>query len=1025
MNVQEIYTKLKLTEDSLVRVSTDEDWQKKVALPSRIYRLLEKNELLKTLDAFFCFDNKPLILFFNLVDSNKKQELHKAIWNFNESPIAIIVDNNAVEIFNGFSIDENTKLLHSIGGVEKLDDFTYFELVTGKTWEKYQEDLSHKNRVDYKLLENIEAAQGLMMNLGLSQTLVNALIGKIIFYRYLIDRKVRLNYQGKERWDNEDLCECLANKDSFLAFVRHLENKDTGFNGDMFRITPEDYQLISQDALNVLIRLLESENLMTSQRSLFDLYDFSILPIEFISNMYEKFIGVDKQDKESAYYTPTFLVDYIVAETVEKHLSADDNNYNCRILDPSCGSGIFLVESLRRIIEKYVRVKKIKDTNTESFREGLKKLVCDNIFGIDKDYDAIQVAIFSIYLTLLDYQEPADIEKFKFPNLYGKNLICSDTFDVDNLELKELEEKRLQFDYIIGNPPWKGSGGDEQAKAYLSNRREKERNVRNAIGVNNNELAEYFVFRVSDFCSTNTEVALIIHSTSLYNSKDGVSVFRKYLLDQFYIKGVTELACVRKEVFDKSNDKSIAPACILFYKYANGSNTDSNIITHISIKPSRFFSLFKVFSICRNDIQKVQQNRLKENDWLWKVLVYGSYLDFILISRLKKMDTVESVIKDSNRFIHATGVEFSENDVKYDSSSWIGRRFINTHAVDCFFLNPDKIETSHVQKLRRNRSTQQDIFLAPMLLVRHGLDIDKLIARSVISYGDAIFKKSLLSIKAYRTEDVDVLKNISCLYSSEILSYLSILTFSSVGIERENAKTQELLGIPYVEVDNQFYDEISSLYDSQYQENKKIPIDEIETCKIKEDIKEKEKNLNKAIKVAFGLSDDELDLIDYALTINRHVVRINSTNTISKRIELLRNCPAFKVIKKEDQQLIDYAQVYIDRFAKSFNRNGKRFMVDIHYSEQMIGMFFRVIDEQDFTEEIPAPKTNDILLALAAELSSQRITDQLFVQKDVRGFENDFFYVIKPNEKRLWHKAIAHLDVNEFDDAMLRAGRNN
>ena len=99
-------------------------------------------------------------------------------------------------------------------------------------------------------------------------------------------------------------------------------------------------------------------------------------------------------------------------------------------------------------------------------------------------------------------------------------------------------------------------------------------------------------------------------------------------------------------------------------------------------------------------------------------------------------------------------------------------------------------------------------------------------------------------------------------------------------------------------------------------------------------------------------------------------------------------------------------------------------MVDIHYSEQMIGMFFRVIDEKDFTKEILVSQTDDNLLALAANLSSQRITDRLFVQKDIRGFEKEFFYIFKPNEKRLWHKAIAHLDVNDFDDAMLRAGRN-
>ena len=66
MDLQEIYNKLELTEDKgcLIRMS-DNDWEKKVNFPSRVSRLLKKNELLKTLDAFFCFDNKPLILFFN------------------------------------------------------------------------------------------------------------------------------------------------------------------------------------------------------------------------------------------------------------------------------------------------------------------------------------------------------------------------------------------------------------------------------------------------------------------------------------------------------------------------------------------------------------------------------------------------------------------------------------------------------------------------------------------------------------------------------------------------------------------------------------------------------------------------------------------------------------------------------------------------------------------------------------------------------------------------------------------------
>ena len=111
MLLEEIYIRLELTDDCLIKLS-DPDWKSKVSFPSRIYRLLETNDLLKDMDAFFCFDNKPLILFFN--EPKDKQALHRAIWNFNESPIVIIVENNAVEIYNGFSFDKTNKLLNHI-----------------------------------------------------------------------------------------------------------------------------------------------------------------------------------------------------------------------------------------------------------------------------------------------------------------------------------------------------------------------------------------------------------------------------------------------------------------------------------------------------------------------------------------------------------------------------------------------------------------------------------------------------------------------------------------------------------------------------------------------------------------------------------------------------------------------------------------------------------------------------------------------------------------------------------------------
>lgn len=380
MTLDELYKKLELTDDCLIRLS-DPEWKSKVSFPSRIYRLLETNNLLKQLDAFFCFDNKPLILFFK--NPQDKQALHKAIWNFNESPIAIIVSDDVVEIFNGFSINKTTGYLYEIAKEDKLNDFSYFELVTGKTWEKYKADISHRNRVDYKLLENIDSVQKKLINLGLNQKVANALIGKIIFIRYLIDRKVQLHFQDTPKlWTNEDLCELLQEKEQYIQFVKYLEDSEKGFNGDLFRITSDDYETISQEALNVIILLLQGVEIKTGQLSLFKLYDFSILPVEFISNVYEKFIGKDNQNEEGAYYTPTFLVDYIIQQTIGKHFEST-HSYDCKVLDPACGSGIFLVESLRRIIDKYIKENNVREEERDSddFREVLKNLVWNNIYG--------------------------------------------------------------------------------------------------------------------------------------------------------------------------------------------------------------------------------------------------------------------------------------------------------------------------------------------------------------------------------------------------------------------------------------------------------------------------------------------------------------------------------------------------------------------------------------------------------------------------------------------------------------------
>ena len=155
------------------------------------------------------------------------------------------MDSNAVEIFNGFNYLKDKKTLDLFGGEEKLNDFEYFNLVTGKTWEQYEKEFSHTNRIDYYLLENIKAARNILVNeYKLESKVANALVGKCIFVRYLVDRKVRIGFNGKLReWSNSEFCDLFSQPKQIKLFFNYLASEES-FNGDLFPISDHEYKEI-------------------------------------------------------------------------------------------------------------------------------------------------------------------------------------------------------------------------------------------------------------------------------------------------------------------------------------------------------------------------------------------------------------------------------------------------------------------------------------------------------------------------------------------------------------------------------------------------------------------------------------------------------------------------------------------------------------------------------------------------------------------------------------------------------------
>ncbi|TCI93746.1 HsdM family class I SAM-dependent methyltransferase [Tenacibaculum sp. M341] len=1000
-HLKQIFEKLGLNRENGLYIAGE---QREKLFSNRIEKLLK--ETIKP-NAFFCIDNKPFILFFENLGKYKEKKL-KDIWNFNESPIVIICEKDNIEIFNGFEYLSDQKTLKLFGNEEKLNDFSYFELVTGQTWEKYEKSFGSKNRVDFYLLENIKATRNILISHSLSKELTNSLIGKVIFVRYLIDRGIKLDFeqQGESReWTNQEFCDLLNDKNKVIAFFSYLKSK---FNGDLFPITQNEIENIPYTSFSIIIKLLSGEEIATNQLSLFNLYDFSIIPVEFISNIYELFIGQDQQEKQGAYYTPLFLVDYILAETVERKIQKN-NDHSCKVLDPACGSGIFLVETLRKIIEQYQKNNPNYLNDIDSYKKDLKKLALDNIYGVDKDKSAINVAVFSIYLTLLDYQKPSDIENFKFPNLENKNFFSSDFFDT-NADFNT-KFQNIEFNFILGNPPWKRGKGGEKSPLfiqYIKNRQKREKGKSNIeIKISNKEIAQAFVLRTSDFSSKNTNISLVVTSKMLYNLN--AKQFRQYFLENFFVDKIFELAPVRKEVFNESSDSAIAPAAVLFYRHTKNQETNNNLVQHITLKPSKFFSLFKIFTIQRGDYKEVLQEKLKTYDYLWKVLVYGSYLDFNLINRLNQnFKSISEIISDSQNFVYGQGIQISGGD-ENDVSRHIGKKYINSRKdIKSFWINSNT--QSKWTKQIVHRQKEDILFEGPMILISKGFTNT---FRCVSGYSEenVLFTDTLTSIKSVNNHNSDYLKIISGILNSIVFTYLNLQTFSSSGIEREQSHNKEKFSTPFTNNNliEHIYNEISYLKKKKYSSNTTEIID------FDKKIATKIQELDNTILSAFSFSKQERDLVNYATDITIPLIMKH------KGYERI-----FNPLQLDSEIITEYIYLFFNAFNPIYKKLNQQIIVEIKYTNQIIGLFFKLTSLNSNNTPIKKTKEkNTVFLKLLSSLGVEKVTDKLFIQKDIRGFEENGFYIIKPNEQKLWHKAIGHLDVNEFMDAVLMAGKKN
>jgi len=957
--------------------------------------------------AIYEFNSEPFILFF---ENRQNAEVHQWCWNLNSSPLIIIHEDNQIKIYNGFSFDNKEKFLRLLLENEKqVGDFNYISLVSGKFFEKYGKKFEEKNRVDYKLLENIKTARDKLINdYRVKPAVVNSLIGRLLFVRYLIDRKVKIGRYGE--LTGQDLLANLTDREKTYELFNYLKIK---FNGNLFPIDEENEADVKEVHLEWLSKLLKGHELKTGQINLFEFYDFSVIPIEFISNIYEFFLGEESQRREGAYYTPPFLVDYILKYTVDSYFKKDDRDFHCKVLDPACGSGIFLVETLRRLIHRYRELNPRCMENRESYKEELTKLLCNNIFGIDKDENAVKIAIFSLYIALLDYQEPKDIENFKFPELIGSNFFSADFFDLEHAFNTRL--KGSGFDFIIGNPPWGNPSMKGEENRYLDYCEKRE------VKIGRKEISQAFLLRVSDFSTENTGCALIVTGKNLYNIES--MDFRQYFLANFKIDRIFELSSVRRQLFSKakkSGSAAIAPAAVIFYRFSHGENTGNNIVRHISLKPNPLFDWFKIFVIEKYDYKEILQEHFRNYDWLFKTLVYGNVLDFYFVKRMKESyPTIrEAITSKVDDFLVGQGIMVGGGD-KNDVSYLLNEPYIKTKEdLKPFYAGIRPGNTWQERYVHRNRD--RELFNGNCLVMAEGL-LSNLSSKAAYLTQKAVFKSSITAIHTKKDDGKKFLKVTMGLFNSSLFSYYIMMTGSSAAIEREQTHDKEKFEF-FFNYRQEIHDIVEKIEQNRlefYQDlsghpglNQEILNTDLEKRKIKN---EKEffslsKSLDEAIYSTFHLSNQENALVQFVKDVSIPLFEGKITKQIYDK-------PSTEVIE-------EYARIFIDHFANYFRELGNYFSAEIYQAKYVLGINF-VISEEKPANDIRWKKDQDDLrvVELLVNMSFSEISNDIFIWKDVKGFEENSFYVIKPKQYRLWHKAIAYLDLNEFSDAILESGR--
>lgn len=966
----------------------------------------------------------PVIYVCRAASEKEASRFHKLIWNQNVVPFFLVETPKFFRLYSGFRFDarKSTEKDQSILKVaktanevlSKLSDFSSTSIDNGKIWTRWGNEIRPESRVDRKLLKSLKLLSNWLRNNNIPSNTAHALIGKYVYLHYLKDRDI-LSVRKLKQWgiDEDTVFGRTATLKGFTSVVKNL---DRWLNGTVFPIPDGESIKLGSDHISMIAGTFSGDNPQTGQMHLdFKAYDFQHISIETLSMVYQQFLHSEGKGRgKGAFYTPVHLVNFILDELETKVPLAK----GMKVLDPACGSGAFLVQCYRRIIERERNAS--QETVLSPFH--LKGILTDLIHGVDVDEEACGVTELSLILTLLDYVDPPDLEKpaykkFTLPPLRNKNVFhCPKGFFDTSTNWYSAKPVK-GYDWIIGNPPWKKINtkklekGDKEAISWINKNKTR-------FPVSSNQLAEAFAWEVTQHLSAKGIVGMLMPAGSLFKTIG--KKFRKNFFKTLNVWCVANFANLRHLLFQGA----INPAAAFFYSASDETeNSDGVIITHNPFALNQVTRLIstgkkrkKIWSIIvnANEIKEIPVSDVAGGSSLpWKLALWGSNRDrFLLLSISKKYPSLKEYIVQHELNMHP-GLELRDSDanepIEY-LKEVVRKKELKMdvmNAYDEMFSIPHNAlelvgpERAYVRK--RSGLKPLKVCYPPHIIISA--------ARKFAIFSDKFFiipprQIGISGSGSHRS----ILKALALYLNSDFVAYQQFMTSSYWGVERDRPDKTDLEGLP-VPLDSLTSDELTSwerIYDELAEETNRL-FSQLGDPFIQKDLKTQKctdlkEKLNRVVNKLLGITKSEKWLINDMLSVRKEMNE--------------GRCPDETIRVPNKKEIHNYASVLKKELDDFLNANIKdQHFVKVYYDKKSaIVKIYHTENPPAGPVELDAIKDSNIKREFEElKLNLLREKSQwVYFNHSLKIYERRTTYLVKPMQRILWLRSHALQDADEF-----------